>query len=473
MLFNSLEYLWFFPTIFIVYWVLGSYGSLQLQNIFLLIASYFFYGTWSIFFLTILLFSTLLDYTLAFKVNHPSKKTAKFFLTLSVLSNIGILAVFKYYNFFIHELTETLSNIGIHTSLPLLELLVPIGISFYTFHGLSYVFDIYRDKQKPIKNIVDYALFVSFFPLLVAGPIERANHLVPQIQQKRNFTFKQAREGCYLLLYGFFKKIVIADSLAHIVNSTFETHQNYTAMSLMLAAIAFSFQIYCDFSGYSDIAMGSAKLLGFEILSNFKFPYFAKNIREFWQRWHISLTSWFRDYLYIPLGGSKGSKLKTIRNILLVFIVSGIWHGANWTFLYWGSIHAFIYILYVIFPKGRIQEKSASALKKSLQILTTFGIVTIAWIFFRVKTLSAAFSYCKSIIANLYDCPEKFFTGEGLTNTQVIPYILAVLLIDWKIKKDERNIGVPIFKKITFLILLLIVYKVLTNKEAEFIYFQF
>lgn len=473
MLFNSLEYLWFFPTIFLIYWILGNYSTLQTQNRFLLMASYFFYGTWSTFFLSILLFSTALDYMLAFKVNHSSKKIAKLFLTLSVFSNIGILAVFKYYNFFVQELSELLTIIGLSTSLPLLQILVPVGISFYTFHGLSYVFDIYRGKQKPIKNIVDYALFVSFFPLLVAGPIERANHLIPQIQEKRRFTFLQAREGCYLLVYGFFKKIVVADSLAHIVNTTFETHQNYTAMSLILTAVAFSFQIYCDFSGYSDIAMGSAKLLGFEILSNFKFPYFAKNIREFWKRWHISLTSWFRDYLFIPLGGSTGTKAKTIRNTILVFLISAIWHGANWTFIFWGSIHALIYVIYIMTYKNRIQEKTTNVFKKSIQICTTFGIVTTAWIFFRAKTLAEAFSYCKSILANLYDCPEKFFTGEGLTNTQVIPYILAILLIDWKIKKDERNIGGPIIKRTTFLIFLLIVYKVLTNKEAEFIYFQF
>ena len=472
MLFNSLEYLWFFPTIFIVYWIIGKYSTLQNQNIFLLLASYFFYGTWSILFLVILLFSTLLDYSFAFKVNSPSKKTAKTFLTLSVISNLGILAIFKYYNFFVTEIATSLTNAGIHTSIPLLKLLVPVGISFYTFHGLSYVFDIYRDKQKPIQNIVSYALFVSFFPLLVAGPIERAGHLIPQISQKRTFNFKQAREGCYLILYGFFKKIVIADSLSSIVNITFETHQNYTAMSLILTAIAFSFQIYCDFSGYSDIAMGSSKLLGFEILSNFKFPYFAKNIREFWQRWHISLSSWFRDYLFIPLGGSKKSKLKTIRNILLVFVISGFWHGANWTFLIWGSIHGFIYIVYVL-THNKNKTKSSNILKKTFQLISTFGLVTIAWVFFRAKTLFEALSFFKSIIANLYACPQKFLSGEGLANTQVIPYILAVILIDWKIRKDERNIGLPILKNSTFLIILLIVYKVLTNKEAQFIYFQF
>lgn len=472
MLFNSLEYLWFLPTIFIFYWIIGKYSTLQNQNVFLLLSSYFFYGSWSILFLSILLFSTFLDYSLAFKVSSTSKKTAKIFLTLSVFLNLGILAVFKYYNFFVNELTEALMNIGIHASLPLLKLLVPVGISFYTFHGLSYVFDIYRDKQKPIKNIVEYALFVSFFPLLVAGPIERAGHLIPQISQKRTFNFKQAREGCYLILYGFFKKIVVADSLASIINVTFETHQNYTAMSLMLTAVAFSFQIYCDFSGYSDIAMGSSKLLGFEILSNFKFPYFAKNIQEFWKRWHISLTSWFRDYLFIPLGGSKGSTLKTIRNIALVFVISGFWHGANWTFLIWGSIHALVYIIYVL-TKKKNSHPTSNIVRKTVQILSTFGLVTIAWVFFRAKTISEAISYFRSIIANLYDCPEKFFTGEGLANTQVIPYILAVVLIDWKIRKDERSIGIPIIKNATFLIVLLIAYKVLTNKEAQFIYFQF
>ena len=470
MLFNSIEYCWFLPVVFVIYWILNSHSANK-QNIFLLLASYYFYGSWSVLFLLLLIASTIFDYLIAFGVSNPSKKIAKRFLFLSIIINLGFLGLFKYYNFFISELSELLTFLNIQNTFTLLKIIVPIGISFYTFHGLSYVIDIYNGKTKPTTKIIDYALFVSFFPLLVAGPIERAGHLLPQIQQKRQFKFNQAKEGCYLLLLGFFKKIVIADSLANTINTTFESHQNYTAVSLILTAIAFSFQIYGDFSGYSDIATGSAKLLGFELLSNFKFPYFSKNIKEFWQRWHISLSSWFRDYVYIPLGGSRGSKLKTIRNIVVLFVISALWHGANWTFITWGLIHSGIYIFYI-----SIQNKQSikiSFIRKLFQTICTFGVVTIAWVFFRAKSIHEAFSYFRSIIANIYDCPHKILTGEGLTNTEVIPYILAMLLIDWKIRKDERNVAVPILRNSTMLILFLIVYKIVINKESQFIYFQF
>ena len=471
MLFNSIEYLWFLPLVFITYWLIGLYINLKTQNLFLLVASYFFYGYWSIFFLVILCLSTLLDFLLAFGVNNTSKKIAKRYLIISIIANLGLLGLFKYYNFFVSEFASLLTTLGIKNSSLTLQFVVPVGISFYTFHGLSYVFDIYRKKQKPITNIIDYALFVSFFPLLVAGPIERASHLIPQIQQKRTFRFTQAREGCYLILLGLFKKIVIADSLATIVNTTYETHHNYTALSLILTAIAFSFQIYGDFSGYSDIAMGSSKLIGFEILSNFKFPYFSKNIREFWQRWHVSLSGWFRDYLYIPLGGSRGSRWMTFRNIAIIFIISGLWHGANWTFIIWGCIHALMYILYTFYqPKS---SNNQSTILKLAKTIFTFGVVTFAWIFFRAKSIYEALSYLRSIVANIYDSPSKLFTGEGLANTQVIPYIIAMILIDWKLRKDERDVGIPLMKHISMLLLFLIIYKILTNKEAQFIYFQF
>ena len=288
----------------------------------------------------LLILSTAVDYAYGFKVASPNRKSAKLFLWLSIINNLGILGVFKYYNFFAVQFQYGFELLGLHTNLILLNIVLPIGISFYTFHGMSYVFDIYRGQQKPVKSFVEYAVFVSFFPLLVAGPIERANHLLPQVQKPRFFSYNQAVEGCRLILWGMFKKVVIADSLADIVDAIFQNHRDYNGITLIVGAIAFSFQIYGDFSGYSDIALGTAKLFGFELLSNFKFPYFSRDIAEFWRRWHISLSSWFRDYLYIPLGGSREGKYRAIRNTFIVFLLSGFWHGASWNFIAWGFIHA-------------------------------------------------------------------------------------------------------------------------------------
>ncbi len=308
MLFNSFEFFVFLPVVFILYWFVCN-KNLGLQNALVLIASYFFYGWWSWKFLLLLILSTLLDYAYGFMVASADRRKAKLFLWLSIVNNLGILAVFKYYNFFAKEFSQLFNSLGWHTNPVLLNIALPIGISFYTFHGMSYVFDIYRGKQQPVRNYVDYAVFVSFFPLLVAGPIERAGHLLPQVQQKRVFNYSQAVAGCRLILWGMFKKVLIADNLAGTVDEIFKNPREYGAVSLILGAVAFSFQIYCDFSGYSDIALGTAKLFGFELLSNFRFPYFSRDIAEFWRRWHISLSSWFRDYLYIPLGGSKNGKL--------------------------------------------------------------------------------------------------------------------------------------------------------------------
>lgn len=282
------------------------------QNALLLAASYFFYGWWSYEFMGLLALSTLLDYAYGFWVASPSRKKAKLFLWLSILNNLGILGVFKYYNFFATQFKVGFEHLGLHTHPVLLNFALPIGISFYTFHGMSYVFDIYHGRQKPVTNFIDYAVFVSFFPLLVAGPIERANHLLPQVQKERRFSYSQAVDGCRLILWGMFKKVVIADSLAETVDAIFDNYQEQNGFTLINGAIAFSFQIYGDFSGYSDIALGTAKLFGFELLSNFKFPYFSRDIAEFWRRWHISLSSWFRDYLYIPLGGSRQGKIRSI-----------------------------------------------------------------------------------------------------------------------------------------------------------------
>ncbi|TXT33996.1 MAG: membrane bound O-acyl transferase MBOAT family protein, partial [Chitinophagaceae bacterium] len=358
---------------------------------------------------------------------------------------------------------------------------LPIGISFYTFHGMSYVFDIYNGKQKPVSNFIDYAVFVSFFPLLVAGPIERASHLLPQIQQKRVFKYSQAVEGCRLILFGMFKKVVIADSISIFVDTMFNDYSNFNAFSLILATIGFSFQIYCDFSGYSDIALGTAKLFGFELLSNFKFPYFSRNVAEFWRRWHISLSSWFRDYLYIPLGGSKNGLLKAIFNTFVIFLVSGFWHGANWNFIIWGGIHACGFLPLLILNKNRTYIHDTVSDNKALpsfielkQMALTFLFVNFAWIFFRMHNLADAVGLIKKIIFDSITNPSQFLLKPyGL---QIFFYITPLIIADWYLRRDERVLKVPnnrVVKIIVYFIFSIVVFTFWGNSSNSFIYFQF
>ncbi len=341
MLFNSFEFLIFLIFVYAVYWLFK--GNKAVQNPFLLVVSYIFYGWWDWRFLFLLVLSTLIDYSFGIFI-HESKKRKKLFLWLSIFNNLIVLFFFKYYNFFAGSTEEFLKFFGLTVNPVLIKIVLPVGISFYTFHGMSYVFDIYRGNFKPIRNFFDYGLFVSFFPLLVAGPIERATHLLPQITAERKFSYRQSLDGLRLILWGLFKKVVIADNCSLFVNPIFNDYAHASITELVLASFLFAFQIYGDFSGYSDIAKGTAKLFGLELLINFKTPYFSRDIAEFWRRWHISLSSWFRDYLYIPLGGSKGGKFQAVRNTFIIFIVSGFWHGANWTFIFWGLLNA-IYFL--------------------------------------------------------------------------------------------------------------------------------
>jgi alginate O-acetyltransferase complex protein AlgI len=482
LLFTSSEYFLFLPFIFILYWNVFN-KSLKWQNLLVLAASYFFYGWWSWKFLCLLALITFLDYLYGFGVASASKKKAKFFLWLSIINNLAILGIFKYYDFFAVQFAKGFEALGLHSNLVMLNVALPIGISFYTFHGMSYVFDIYRDKQKPVSNIVDYAVFVSFFPLLVAGPIERANHLLPQVQKPRNFNYNQAVEGCRLILWGLFKKVVIADSLAVIVDNIFEHYIEYDGLSLMCGAIAFSFQIYGDFSGYTDIALGTAKLFGFELLSNFKFPYFSRDIAEFWRRWHISLSSWFKDYLYIPLGGSKEGKLKAVRNTFIIFIVSGFWHGANWNFIAWGFIHACGFLPLLLLNRNRkhitnvvAENKLLPSIKDLWQMFSTFTFVTLAWIFFRADSVSHAFYYIKSMISGLINFNSHFNLKKIQINS--FYYIIFFIIFDWLLRKNERKLSLPDKKSIRLFIYLLftflIVIHVAIRKNSDtFIYFQF
>lgn len=481
MLFNSFEFLLFLPVVFLLYWFVFN-KSLGSQNFLVLIASYFFYGWWSWKFLLLLALSTLLDYFYGFWVASSNRKKAKLFLWLSIINNLGILGVFKYYNFFAVQFKMGFEMLGLHINPVLLSVALPIGISFYTFHGMSYVFDIYRGKQKPVSNFVDYAVFVSFFPLLVAGPIERANHLLPQVQKPRLFNYTQAVEGCRLILWGMFKKVVIADSLAVTVDSMFGSYTDYNGASLIIGAIAFSFQIYGDFSGYSDIALGTAKLFGFELLSNFRFPYFARDIAEFWRRWHISLSSWFRDYLYIPLGGSKHGKLKAVRNTFIIFLVSGFWHGASWNFIVWGGIHACGFLPLLLLNRNRkhiydvvAQNRFLPNLKEIWQMGTTFAFVTLAWIFFRADGMQQAVGYIRHIFVSLSEDPGQLFSAFYEQQT-AFAYIGLLLIMDWLIRRNERSLTTfknPLLRGVLYFTLLLITYLYFWKTNSSFIYFQF
>lgn len=478
MLFNSFAYILFLPTVLALYWLLCN-KSLKAQNVLLLVASYFFYGWWSWEFAALLGGITILDYLYGFKVASRNRRLAKFFLWLSIINNLGILAVFKYYNFFVEQFSQGVKLLGLDSNIAFLDIILPLGISFYTFHGMSYVFDIYTGKQKPVGSLVDYGVFVSFFPLLVAGPIERANHLLPQILAKRKLRRTQMVDGLKLILWGFFKKIVVADSLAPIVNHIFFNYEQMDGWALLTGAIAFSFQIYGDFSGYSDIAIGTAKLMGIELLSNFRFPYFSRSIAEFWRRWHISLTSWFRDYLYIPLGGSKKGKAITVRNVLIVFLVSGFWHGASWNFIAWGFIHACGFMPLLLLKRNRMYVQDVAAHEGSLpdwketaQMMATFTFVTFAWIIFRAESLSHGIDYIYNMISGVIQAPLRL--SSLFVGTPVWLYIIPLVIGDWLLRHNERNLSGKFFNFfITSILVWVVILKAFGGEQVQFIYFQF
>jgi D-alanyl-lipoteichoic acid acyltransferase DltB (MBOAT superfamily) len=344
MLFNSLDFAVFLPAVFILYWILNS-KNVNFQNGLIVIASYVFYGWWDWRFLMLIIFSTVVDYTLGLwihKSNDESKR--KYFLYASLLINLGLLGFFKYYNFFIQNFVDAFTFFGNPISSSSLNIILPVGISFYTFQTLSYTIDVYRRKLEPTSSFISFAAFVSFFPQLVAGPIERATNLLPQFYTKRKFDLEQAKIGVRQIVWGLFKKVVIADTCAQYANQIFDNSANHDGFTLLMGAVAFTFQIYGDFSGYSDIAIGTARLFNFKLMENFRYPYFSRDIAEFWRRWHISLSTWFRDYLYIPLGGSRVSRSKVIRNVFIIFVVSGFWHGANWTYIFWGFLNALYFL---------------------------------------------------------------------------------------------------------------------------------
>jgi len=475
MLFNSLEYLLFLPTVFILYWFVFK-KDLKLQNLLILISSYFFYGWWDWRFLSLIFLSTVVDYFVGLKIyDSQDNKVKKTYLWISILFNLGLLGFFKYFNFFIESWIDLLGSFGYEQkSVWTLNVILPVGISFYTFQTMSYSLDIYFKKLKPTRDFISFASFVSFFPQLVAGPIVRASHLLPQLLSKRVFKYDQGVQGLRLILWGMFKKVVIADSLAWRVNYSFENYHTLDGGTLLLGLIYFSIQIYCDFSGYSDIAIGTAKLFGINIRTNFNFPYFSRDIGEFWRRWHISLSSWFRDYLYIPLGGSRGSQWTSIRNIFIIFIVSGFWHGANWNFIVWGLTHALLYIPLFLIGKNRQYTTNIVAennwfpsIKELFQIGMTYFSTTIAWVFFRSENISSSFKYLNSMIL-------KF--SIPLDNRGGITYILLLICFDLFLLKNNNEmleINFFISRWAFYIVILFLIYLHINLETSEFIYFQF
>ena len=353
MLFNSIDFAIFLPIVFILYWFVTN-KNLKLQNFLMVAASYLFYGWWDWRFLSLILFSTIVDYTVGQKLrNEENQLKRKALLWTSILVNLGFLGFFKYYNFFLDNFITAFSFFGTEIKANSLNIILPVGISFYTFQTLSYTIDIYKRKLEPTKDFIAFSAFVSFFPQLVAGPIERATNLLPQFYNKRTFDYSKATDGMRQILWGLFKKIVVADNCAEFANQIFNNSADMNGSTLILGALFFTFQIYGDFSGYSDIAIGTSRLFGFNLMRNFAFPYFSRDIAEFWRRWHISLSTWFRDYLYIPLGGSRGGTLMKVRNTFIIFIVSGFWHGANWTFIVWGALNAIYFLPLLLTKKNR------------------------------------------------------------------------------------------------------------------------
>lgn len=477
MLFNSIAFLVFLPIVFIAYWFV--FKQRKAQNIVILIASYYFYGCWDWRFLSLIILSTLVDYLIGIQLqkNEVAKKR-KQLLWISILMNLGMLGVFKYYNFFMANWIELLNSLGIQAEQSSLHIILPVGISFYTFQTLSYTIDVYKKKLEPTKDLIAFASFVSFFPQLVAGPIERASNLLPQFHKNRVFDYEKAASGIRLMIWGFFKKIVVADNCALIVNNIFENYETASGSTLLLGLIFFGFQIYGDFSGYSNIAIGVARLFGFDLMRNFMYPYFSRDIAEFWRRWHISLSSWFKDYLYIPLGGSKGPLITVLRNVFIIFLVSGLWHGANWTFVIWGALNAMLFVPLLIRGKNRKYSREIIGLKNKISpnewigLLFTFIVTCFCWVFFRAETVQQAFGIFGHIFSNsLFKLPE-------VRPLFVFALIFLFLTMEWIGRKVENPIEIITknlhpFLRSAIYVLFINMILIFNGRQIEFIYFQF
>lgn len=483
MLFNSIDFALFLPIVFVLYWFVFN-SSIKRQNILLLVASYIFYGWWDYRFLTLVIFSTVVDFLIGRAiVKQQLKLNKKLLVGLSLLINLGLLGFFKYYNFFIENFSEAFSFFGVTLNARALSIVLPVGISFYTFQTLSYTIDVYRGVLKPTNNIISFAAFVTFFPQLVAGPIERATHLLPQFFQKRVFNYALAVSGLRQILWGLFKKVVIADNCAVYANKAFNNIDNLSGSTLAFGALFFAVQIYGDFSGYSDIAIGTSRLFSFDLKKNFNYPYFSRDIAEFWRRWHISLSTWFRDYLYIPLGGSRGGVVKKVRNVFVIFLVSGFWHGANWTFIVWGALNALFFIPLLlnktnrnyidIVARGQLFPK----INDVINIVLTFSLTVLLWVFFRAESMAQALLYLRKLFSKtLFSIPSF---DSALISAKLVLFVVVLFFVAEWLQRDKeftldaleektnKSIRWSIYVVLTFAIIYF------QTSDNQFIYFQF
>lgn len=483
MLFNSIEFLCFLPIVFGLYWFVLK-DSLRGQNALIVLASYVFYGAWDVRFLSLIILSSIVDFLLGQAIHDSNEqRKRKLFLFLSLGVNLGILGFFKYYGFFVDSFVDLLNGLGFQAHRSTLNIILPVGISFYTFQTLSYTIDIYRKQLEPTRDPVAFFAFVAFFPQLVAGPIERASNLLPQFLKNRTFDEQYAISGLRIMLWGFFKKVVIADRLAEYVDIVYSAPGEFQGISLIIATLFFALQIYCDFSGYSDIAIGVARLFGFDLMTNFRTPYFATSLREFWQRWHISLSTWFRDYVYIPLGGNRVGEVRKIYNLMVTFLVSGLWHGANWTFVIWGGIHGLILSFETIFRKSTAFNFVPNIIKG----LFIFTVVCLAWIFFRANNVSDAFLIFNNTftgLGNQLSSPVELENAlrsfipslkefKNLAISLVLFGIVEVFLYNKSFHQLVDKWKTPLRWGFYYLILFWIMYFGAFNQGAQFIYFQF
>lgn len=480
MLFNSFEFLLYLPITFLLYWAFSR--NRKIQNLIVVIASYVFYGWWDWRFLMLIAFTSACSYAsgLLLERFEGQRKRQKMVSAANIVLNLGILGLFKYYNFFVDNLELLLSAMGFHLDMMTMSIILPVGISFYTFQALSYTIDIYQKKLPATHDIIEFFAFISFFPQLVAGPIERATNLLPQFQKERKFDYAKAVDGLRQMLWGFLKKLVVADNCAAVVNEHWNDYQTLPGLTLFILGVLFTLQIYCDFSGYSDIAIGCARLFGINLMRNFNVPYFSRSIPEFWRRWHISLTTWFRDYIYFPLGGSRCGKWKTIRNVYIVWGISGLWHGANWTFVCWGLFHATLLAVYNILGISTKYKQVVAYgrflpnLKETGQMMLTFFLAVLGWIIFRAESMSQAAGFFHAMVCNTFYDPSKLY---GL---MFLRFGLLLLLVEWLQRDKQHALQLPVVKPFNYKVVrwgiyylvLALIYNY-TGTSQSFIYFQF
>lgn len=477
MLFNSIDFALFLPIVFGLYW---SVRSTRWRNLIVLLGSYIFYGWWDWRFLGLLAFSSVVDFGVARKMESVgSDRARKILLATSLVVNLGLLGFFKYFNFFAQEFAAAFTAVGFRFSPERLDIILPVGISFYTFQTLSYSIDVYRRQMPASRDPVAFFAYVSFFPQLVAGPIERAVNLLPQFGSARAFDESKARDGLRQMLWGFVKKLVIADNCAAEVDRIFGHYGDLGASTLLVGSVLFAFQIYGDFSGYSDIAIGCARLFGFDLMRNFAFPYFSRDIAEFWRRWHISLSTWFRDYLYIPLGGSRGGRWMAVRNTFVIFLVSGFWHGANWTFVAWGALNALYFLPLLLLGTNRrnmgtvAEGRWLPTIGEAASMLLTFLLTCLAWVFFRAKSMGQAFDYLSSM------ADRSILELPSLTNPALKWLVPGFIVLEWLGREGEYALSgmAPRFPTMLrwaiYAMMIAVIGAFMVTGEAPFIYFQF